>query len=343
MARLTVFLKTYKRPALLRGAIESVLMQDFEDYRLVIHDDASGDETLSVGTSYNDRRIDYILAAKNIGGEFGDTEIVRRLQAGCQTRLCMHLNDDDYYAKPDLFSTQVQLFDEVEGLAMVLGGVAQKYDHYIALPGPAQPWHKTRYIGYDEDTVFVENVYPHGLMTGRRFLELFAEDYPNRNIVHGAVMYRSEFLTPDLFNQEFAWQAGAALYCGMATKGSIYYIDEPTLMNRVDINSASFRGTQKAHYEQCLASINAGYANVIGDPEMKKLRDKTALSVTWAYLSNKLSNKRGAFKNNPLGDISHIMTPEITADEFFDALRRHDVLLTQDQYLAIEMSDLSAA
>jgi hypothetical protein len=318
-------------------------MQDFEGYELVIHDDASGGWTPEVLARYSDPRIRIITAEKNIGGEFGDTEIVRRLQETCKTPYVIHMNDDDYYCKPDLFSTQIQLFEEVTGLAMVIGGIAQKYDHYIPLPGPAQPWHKTRYVGHDEDTVFVENVYPSGVMSGRQFLELFAEDYPNRNIVHGATMFRSEFLTPDLFNREFAWQAGAALDCGMATKGGVAYIDSPCLMNRVDIDCASFRGTQKMHYEQCLASIDAGYANVMNDPEMKKLRDKTALSATWAYLGNKISNRNGAFKNNPLGDISRIMRPEILSAEFLAALARHNVPLTAGQTKAIEFSDLSLA
>ncbi len=336
---LTVYIATYRRPALLRQAIESVLMQDFEGYELVIHDDASGDETPDIVASYGDRRIRYILAPENIGTRFGHTEIMRRMQATCTSRLCVYLCDDDYYCKPDLFSTQVGLFTNIDGLAMCLGGVAQRYPHKITLPGPAQPWLSTHFVGDTEDTVFVKNVYPQALMSGRQFLEAYAEDYPNRNIVQGAAMFRSEFVTPGLFNQAFAWQAGAAWSCGMATQGGVFYLDEPTIINRVDINCASFSGTQKTHYEQCLASIDAGYAPVMGEPEMKALRDKTALSVTWAYLGNKAGNRLGYFRSNPVGNIESIMAPEITADEFFDALKRHDVPLTQEQYLIIEMSD----
>ncbi len=340
MPELTIYLATYRRPVFLRDAIESVLMQDFEDYELVIHDDASGDDTPDVVASYGDRRIRYILAPENIGARHGHTEIMRRMQATCTSRLCMYLCDDDFYCKPDLFSTQVGLFANIDGLAMCLGGVAQRYPYKIVLPGPAQPWLSTHFVGDTEDTVFVKNVYPQALMSGRQFLEAYAEDYPNRNIVQGAAMFRSEFVTPGLFNQAFAWQAGAAWSCGMATQGGVFYLDEPTIINRVDINCASFRGSQLMHYEQCLASIDAGYARVLGDQEMKALRDKTALRVTEAYLSNKLSNRRGAFKDNPVADLSPIMVPEITADEFFDALKRHDIPLTQEQYLTIEMSDL---
>ena len=341
MPPLTVYIATYRRPTLLRQAIESVLMQDFEDYELVIHDDASGDETPDVVSSYGDRRIRYILAPENVGGRFGHTEIMRRMQATCTSRLCMYMCDDDYYCKPDLFSTQVDLFANIEGLAMCLGGVAQRYQHKIALPEPARPWLSTHFVGDTEDTVFVKNVYPQALMSGRQFLEAFAEDYPNRNIVYSAAMWRSEFMNNgNFFDPSFAWQAGAAWGCGMATQGGVYYIDSPTVINRVDINCASFRGTQLEHYEQCLASIDAGYAKVMSDPEMKALRDKTALSVTWAYLGNKFGNRRGYFRNNPVGNIEHIMSPEVTADEFFDALKRHDVQLTQEQYLLIELSDL---
>ena len=337
---LTVYLKTYRRPVVLRNAIESILMQDFDDYELVIHDDASGDETSDVVASYPDRRIRYIQAEQNIGGIYGDTEIVNRLQATCTTWLCVHVNDDDYYYKPDLFSTQVNLFREIEGLAMCLGGVAQKYNHYVPLYGGAVGT-RSRYIGDDEDTVFIENVWPHGTMSGRQFLELYADEYPARNIVHGAAMFRSEFLTPDSFNREFAWQAGAALNCGMATKGGIYYIDEPCLINRVEIDCASFRGTQKMHFEQCLASISAGYAKVMHDPEMKRLRDRTALGVTQAYLGNKIANRQGYFRSYPVGDISHIMTPEITSVEFLAALAKHDISITEDQRKIIELSDIA--
>ena len=339
MPHLTIYIATYRRPAMLKQAIESVLMQDFEDYELVIHDDASGDETPDVVASYGDRRIRYLLAKENIGGTFGHTEIMRRMQATCASRLCMYMCDDDFYIKPDLFSTQVGLFDNIDGLAMCLGGVAQRYPHKTVLPGPAQPWLSTHFVGDTEDTVFVKNVYPQALMSGRQFLEAYAEDYPNRNIVQGAAMFRSNLVTPRLFNQAFAWQAGAAWSCGMATQGGVFYLDEPTIINRVDINCASFRGSQKTHYEQCLASIDAGYSKVMDDPEMKVLRDKTALSVTMAYLGNKIGNRRGYFRTNPLGDISHVLVPEITADEFFDALARHNIPLTQSHCIAIEMSD----
>jgi len=192
----------------------------------------------------------------------------------------------------------------------------------------------------------VNGVYPSGFMTGRRFLELFAEDYPNRNIMHGALMWKAElFRQHDFFatSADFPWQGGPSSTCGMATLGDVWFIDEPCLINRVHTAAASFQGTQHYHFKQCLATICAGYAYVIADPEMRRLRDNTCLGATGAYVGNKIANKQGAFRNNPLGDLSSMMIPEITSDEFFDELARYDIKLTQEQYLAIEASDLVPA
>ncbi len=347
MTQLTIFLKTFRRPQMLRDAIDSILMQDFHDWKLVIHDDCSGDGTETVVDSYrfHDPRIVYLCAPQNIASKHGDTEIVRRLQESCDTTYNIHLNDDDYYNLPDVFSREIRVFEQYPSLAFVWGSVAQRYPHNVPLWGPAMPWLQPPcYIGGREDIIFTGGVYPSGFMTGLQFLKLFAEDYPNRNIMHGALMFRSEmFKRHDFFatGADFPWQGGPSSTCGLATLGDMYFIDEPTLINRVHIGAASFRGTQLDYYRQCLASVCAGYAHAIVDPELKLLRDKTCLGITTTYLGNKMANRRGAFRDNPLGDLSALMVPEITSDDFFDALAQYNVSLTQEQRFIIEMSDLA--
>lgn len=344
MPQLTIFLKTYRRPLMLRDAIESILFQDFQDWKLVIHDDCSGDETPQVVASYNEPRITYICADQNIASKHGDTEIVRSLQESCDTPFNIHLNDDDFYHMPDVFSREIKIFEQYPSLAFVWGGVAQKYPHRIPLWGQAMPWLRPPlYIGDKEDIVFTGGVYPNGFMTGLQYLKLFAEDYPNRNIMHGALMFRSELFRQHNFfatSADFPWQGGPSSTCGLATLGDMYFIDEPTLINRVHIGAASFRGTQLDYYRQCLASVCAGYAHALDDPELKRLRDKTCLGITTTYLGNKAANRNGAFRDNPLGDLSALMIPEISSDDFFDALAKYNIPLTQDQRFAIEMSDL---
>ena len=65
--KLTVGIPTYNRSGLLREAIESVLAQTFTDFRLIVSDNASDDDTPEVVRSFDDERIDYLRTERNIG------------------------------------------------------------------------------------------------------------------------------------------------------------------------------------------------------------------------------------------------------------------------------------
>ena len=63
----TVYIPTYNRCGMLKGAIESVLAQSFEDFELIISDNASEDDTGAIVSSFNDSRIVYLRNDRNIG------------------------------------------------------------------------------------------------------------------------------------------------------------------------------------------------------------------------------------------------------------------------------------
>lgn len=66
---ITAVLVTYRRPAMLRRAIQSVLSQTFPNFRLCVYDDASGDETAEVVEEFRrkDSRVEYVRHANNVG------------------------------------------------------------------------------------------------------------------------------------------------------------------------------------------------------------------------------------------------------------------------------------
>ena len=51
----SVIIPTYNRAPLLRQALDSVLAQEFTDFELIVVDDGSTDETLTVARSYGDQ------------------------------------------------------------------------------------------------------------------------------------------------------------------------------------------------------------------------------------------------------------------------------------------------
>lgn len=100
----TVGIPTFNRAGLLREAIESVLGQTYRNFRLIVSDNASTDETPEVVASLSDARLEYLRADKNIGmiGNFN------RLIALTQTEFLMLLPDDDRLY-PDYLGSVVEV------------------------------------------------------------------------------------------------------------------------------------------------------------------------------------------------------------------------------------------
>jgi glycosyltransferase involved in cell wall biosynthesis len=87
----TVGIPTYNRARWLRESMRSVLSQTFEDFRLLVCDNASDDETREVVTSFRDPRIDYRRSERNIG-MIGNLNRVVDL---AETEAIVLLPDDD--------------------------------------------------------------------------------------------------------------------------------------------------------------------------------------------------------------------------------------------------------
>jgi glycosyltransferase involved in cell wall biosynthesis len=58
MVTVTIGIPTYNRPDWLRQAIRSALVQTVEDFRVLVSDNASDEETRMVVESFDDERID---------------------------------------------------------------------------------------------------------------------------------------------------------------------------------------------------------------------------------------------------------------------------------------------
>jgi glycosyltransferase involved in cell wall biosynthesis len=67
MAKISVIIPTHNRAGLLRTAIISVLNQTFQDFEIIVVDDASTDNTQEVVTHFDDKRIKYIRNNTNKG------------------------------------------------------------------------------------------------------------------------------------------------------------------------------------------------------------------------------------------------------------------------------------
>jgi glycosyltransferase involved in cell wall biosynthesis len=92
----TIILTTYRRPKLLKGAIESVLRQSYPHFEIRVYDDCSGDETEEVVEKFKaqDDRIFFHSHAKNLGWFLDNVNYgISRVQ----TPLWTVLSDDNVF------------------------------------------------------------------------------------------------------------------------------------------------------------------------------------------------------------------------------------------------------
>lgn len=114
----SVVIPTYNRAELLKRAINSVLRQTFEDFELIVVDDASSDNTPEVVESIKDGRIQYVRLEKNSGGPVARNTGIKKARG----RFIALLDDDDEWL-PNRLELQIEKFESLEkDVGVVYGG-----------------------------------------------------------------------------------------------------------------------------------------------------------------------------------------------------------------------------
>ena len=104
MPQVSVIIPTHNRSEFLGAAIGSVLSQTFQDFELIVVDDASTDTTAEVVASFNDERIKFIRHGMNKGGS-----VARNTGILNSTGDYIAFLDDDDEWLPAKLSKQIQV------------------------------------------------------------------------------------------------------------------------------------------------------------------------------------------------------------------------------------------
>ncbi len=107
--RLTIGMPVYNGANYLREALDSILAQTFEDFELVISDNASRDDTQNICRAYaaRDKRIRYYRNSENIGGAANFNRVVE-LARGKYFRWACH----DDVLEPECIEACIQVLEE---------------------------------------------------------------------------------------------------------------------------------------------------------------------------------------------------------------------------------------
>jgi glycosyltransferase involved in cell wall biosynthesis len=122
MPKVSVIIPTCNRAELLPVAITSVLNQTFQDFELIVVDDASKDSTRNVVKGFHDQRIKYLYHKINKGGSAARNTGITNSNAG----YLAFLDDDDEWL-PQKLELQVGLMDNSP---LEVGGI---YTGYIQI------------------------------------------------------------------------------------------------------------------------------------------------------------------------------------------------------------------
>jgi glycosyltransferase involved in cell wall biosynthesis len=108
----SVVVPTYKRPAFLREALQSVLEQSVADIEVLVGDD--GDEGRLVVEELGDERISYVANQPRLGPGANYNALLDRARG----KLLAPLNDDDRYV-PGFLAECIRKFEEMPDLGLV--------------------------------------------------------------------------------------------------------------------------------------------------------------------------------------------------------------------------------
>ncbi len=309
----SILISTYNRSGMLRRAIDSVLMQDFGDFEIVVIDDCSSDDTAQVVASIADPRIRYIRNDTNIGSRLGDRAHVQRfVYELMRGRYFVYLCDDDYWLLPDLLHRQVIIFQSHNDVSFVMGN---QLSHVLTTPDS--------YLGGCEEqpsTLTLDNIgayfdlssltckSPHlsffprlfskSFMTGDEFLTEFATEPTTKNRIVGATLYsRSHFMRAGAMKTDGSkWQAGYEFLMGPACVGNVGYIDDPCIVTEIRAANASFQRTQVEHYLDSIKSIEIAFETPLADPMLidrrrffRDVKAETIRNLSHAFQTNSLT------------------------------------------------------
>lgn len=110
-------ISTFKRPLFLKETLESILLQKYPNYEVIVSDNDIEQSGRSVVEAFNDPRFKYYANEENLGMK---RSFNKSLDRSSGSFVVMIADDDPVY--PDMLSVLIELHQKYPGYGMYLGG-----------------------------------------------------------------------------------------------------------------------------------------------------------------------------------------------------------------------------
>lgn len=153
MSNITIFIPTYRRPHLLKRAIESALNQSYSNIQVIVCDNASDDETADVVKKYP--RVKYICHPQNIGM----LQNYSYCLSVVETEFFSFLSDDDILLA-SFCKTALDGFEQFPDIAFYACSTTIVSNEKGVLRAPLDHWHREGRFPAPEGAIEMIGKYP---------------------------------------------------------------------------------------------------------------------------------------------------------------------------------------
>lgn len=239
----SVIVPTYNRPEMLKKAIQSILDQTFQDFEIIVVNDAGNDVTEIIQSFDEGSRLICLAHEQNRGvASARNTGLLNT-----RGKFIAYLDDDDFYYP-----------DHLKYLAEVLN--TEKYKvAYTNSHEVFQTWITDRYVITDKKIAFNSDFDKRELLVGNYI--------PTLSIAHDrAIVEETGFFDKSLEVHE-DWD----MWIRFSLKYEFYHINQVTAAYTTRMNRTSKRIKDRQAFLESAKQIHFRYAHLISDP---KLLDK---------------------------------------------------------------------
>ena len=223
MPKISIIIPTYNRADYLKSAIESILLQSYTDFEIVISDNASTDHTEAVIKSFNDARIKYYRNSENLGVVTNHNIAIEK----CLGEYIHVFSDDDLMSR-DCLEKKAFILDSFETVGLVHSNSVTIDSHSEAIDSSNTD--ENVYNKMKRSKLIV------GLMPKKA---IFNTLYYSWNIITmPSVMLRASILK-DLgtFSNNMYLYCDWELWLRIATIHDFYYLGDQTVSYRIHNNN----------------------------------------------------------------------------------------------------------
>lgn len=230
MPRITVIIPSYNHALFISEAITSVLNQTFQDFEIIIFDDASSDNSVEIISSFNDPRIKFLSHEQNMGACYTANRMIE-LASGEYIAL---LNSDDIWELEKL-SKQIEFMDENKQYGAVFSN-AQIINEYGS--------------SFENKEHFYATIFEQPNRSRFEWLNYFFN--VGNCLCHPSILIRkSVYDDVGLYNPLMASLPDFEMWVRVCLKYEIYVMPEKLVQFRILDNEQNASGMNPAHIIRC--------------------------------------------------------------------------------------------